>query len=292
MSGNLYFSDTTQHRVRRIDSTTGIINTIAGTGVAGYTGDNNSATVATLSSPTGVAVDSQGQVYIISGAAATGTVQLVRKLGPNGRLAFASQKTATASPAKPVTVANTGNATLTLTKAVITGANAADFTIDPNTTSCILTAGATLFAGQSCKVGIVFKPAAVGARAANLVFLDNTVTNSNTVQLSGTGSATLTKTALTSPKNPASVCTSLALSVAVTGTSGVKPTGTVRLKKGTSVLATTSLVNGTAKFSNLKLSVGVSVLAAKYEGDAANASSSSAPLQQTIVASGSCPAAN
>ncbi len=293
LAGNLYFSDTGQHRVRRIDAATGIISTVAGTGVAGYTGDGNSATVATLSSPTGVAVDSQGQVYIISGAATTGTVQLVRKLGPNGRLAFAAQKTATASAAKLVTVANTGNAALTMTKAVITGTNAGDFTVDPNTTSCILTAGATLNAGQSCKVGIVFKPAAVGARAANLVLLDNTVTNSNTVQLSGTGSATLTtKTALTSAKNPASVCTSLTFAVAVTGTGTVKPTGKVVLKEGTSVLAAANLTNGAAKFSNLKLNVGTNVLAARYQGDSANASSVSAPLQQKIVASGTCPAAN
>ncbi len=41
---------------------TGIITTIAGTGTAGYTGDNGVATSATLKYPTGVAIDSTGMV--------------------------------------------------------------------------------------------------------------------------------------------------------------------------------------------------------------------------------------
>jgi len=39
IAGDLYFSDTANQRVRRIDTVTGIINTIAGNGTAGYTGD-------------------------------------------------------------------------------------------------------------------------------------------------------------------------------------------------------------------------------------------------------------
>lgn len=129
-AGNLYFSDTANQRVRRIDYTTGIISTIAGTGAAGYTGDGGQATSAELSSPSGVTVDSQGQVYIISSAT---TGQVVRKVGPNGFLQFGTQTDATTSSAHVVTVANTGNSAMTLTKEVINGTNAGDFSIDPNT---------------------------------------------------------------------------------------------------------------------------------------------------------------
>ncbi|HEX4006476.1 MAG TPA: hypothetical protein VHX60_09895, partial [Acidobacteriaceae bacterium] len=128
VAGNMYFSDSANQRVRRIDYVTGTITTIAGNGTAGYTGDGNQATTAELSSPTGVAVDSQGQVYIISGAAATGTAQVVRKLGPNGFLAFGTQTQGVATAAHIVSVSNTGNSTMTLTKEVITGNNPADFT--------------------------------------------------------------------------------------------------------------------------------------------------------------------
>jgi len=60
--GNLYIADSLNHRVRKVSG--GIITTIAGTGVAGYTGDGAAATAADLNTPSGVAVDSAGNVYI------------------------------------------------------------------------------------------------------------------------------------------------------------------------------------------------------------------------------------
>lgn len=61
-SGNLYIADTDNQRIRMIAA--GTITTIAGTGEQSYTGDNAAATAATLDSPTGVAVDWRGNVYI------------------------------------------------------------------------------------------------------------------------------------------------------------------------------------------------------------------------------------
>jgi len=63
-SGNIYFSDSHNHRIREINATSGIITTIAGTGVAGFSGDGGAATSATLNLPLGVAVDTNGNVYI------------------------------------------------------------------------------------------------------------------------------------------------------------------------------------------------------------------------------------
>jgi len=62
-SGNLYISDTFNYRIRRIDASTGIIDTIAGTGVKGFSGDNGSARGAQITTPGGIAVDSAGRVY-------------------------------------------------------------------------------------------------------------------------------------------------------------------------------------------------------------------------------------
>ncbi|HEX9457741.1 MAG TPA: hypothetical protein VGA84_01275, partial [Thermoanaerobaculia bacterium] len=61
--GNLYFAETDANLVRRLN-VDGTILTLAGTGGAGYAGDGSLATRATLNSPTGVAVDSSGNVYI------------------------------------------------------------------------------------------------------------------------------------------------------------------------------------------------------------------------------------
>jgi len=62
--GNLYFSDTFNHRIRRVDVRTGVITTCAGSGEAGYSGDRGPAIRARLNEPYGIAVDSAANVYI------------------------------------------------------------------------------------------------------------------------------------------------------------------------------------------------------------------------------------
>lgn len=183
-AGNVYFTDSGNQRIRRIDAASGIINTIAGTGAAGYTGDGGPATSATLNSPTGIAIDSQGQVYFITWAT---TDQVLRKINTSGMLTFGSQVQATTSAAKVITMANTGNSPLLLSNYAVTGANPGDFSIASTGTTCSLASGATLTAGQTCKLYVLFKPAATGSRSASLVFYDNTVTSANTILLTGTG---------------------------------------------------------------------------------------------------------
>ena len=62
--GNLYIADFGNARVRRVDAGTGIITTVAGTGVAGYAGDGGAATSAALESPFAVALDALDNLYI------------------------------------------------------------------------------------------------------------------------------------------------------------------------------------------------------------------------------------
>ena len=78
-SGNLYIADTGNNRVREVVKSTGVINTIAGTGTASTTGDGGLATNATMNQPVAVAVDSAGNVYI---AERSGDV--IRQVGTNG----------------------------------------------------------------------------------------------------------------------------------------------------------------------------------------------------------------
>ncbi len=61
--GNFYIADVLDNRIRKVN-TTGIITTVAGNGMAGFSGDGGPATDAQLSSPTGVTVDSKGNLYI------------------------------------------------------------------------------------------------------------------------------------------------------------------------------------------------------------------------------------
>ncbi len=61
-SGKIYIADGVNWRIRQISG--GTINTIAGSGTAGYAGDGAAATKAELSDPTGIALDSSGNLYI------------------------------------------------------------------------------------------------------------------------------------------------------------------------------------------------------------------------------------
>ncbi len=61
--GNLYISDATSHRVRRVFAG-GFTQTFAGTGVADFTGDGGAATSAALNTPQGLTLDAAGNLYI------------------------------------------------------------------------------------------------------------------------------------------------------------------------------------------------------------------------------------
>ena len=61
--GNLYIADGANHRIRKVD-TNGVITTVAGTLTNGYSGDSGPATNARLYYPSGVAVDTNGNLYI------------------------------------------------------------------------------------------------------------------------------------------------------------------------------------------------------------------------------------
>jgi uncharacterized protein (TIGR03437 family) len=60
-SGDLYFADGGNNRIRRV--TNGVITTVAGNGTRGFSGDNGPATSAGLFDPSGLAVDSVGNLY-------------------------------------------------------------------------------------------------------------------------------------------------------------------------------------------------------------------------------------
>ena len=63
-AGNLYIADTNNHVVRELVNSTGASSIVAGTGIAGFGGDGAAATAAQLDTPTGIAVDAAGNIYI------------------------------------------------------------------------------------------------------------------------------------------------------------------------------------------------------------------------------------
>ena len=62
--GNLYVSNNGDSRVNKVDFSTGLVTTVAGTNETGYSGDGSAAKIAQLANPTGLALDSKGNLYI------------------------------------------------------------------------------------------------------------------------------------------------------------------------------------------------------------------------------------
>lgn len=73
--GNVYIADTFSGRIRRVDSATGLITTVAGNGVQGFGGDGGPAIAASLNVPGGVIADTAGSLLIVD----TGN-QRIRKI--------------------------------------------------------------------------------------------------------------------------------------------------------------------------------------------------------------------
>ncbi|HTB31110.1 MAG TPA: T9SS type A sorting domain-containing protein, partial [Bacteroidia bacterium] len=63
-AGNIFIADQNNSRIRKVDHSTGIITTVAGTGTAGYNSDGIAATAAKLYYPQSIAVDAAGNIFI------------------------------------------------------------------------------------------------------------------------------------------------------------------------------------------------------------------------------------
>jgi len=104
-AGNIYI--TYKNKVRKVDATTGLISTFAGTGVSGYTGDGSLAINAKLNAPSGLAGDSKGNIFI--GDVGNNVVReveattgIIYTVAGNGTLGYAGDGVlATAAPINP-----------------------------------------------------------------------------------------------------------------------------------------------------------------------------------------------
>ena len=94
-AGNIYIADFENNRIRKVTVSTGMISTVAGSGIAGYqngfSGDGGPATAATIYGPNAVAVDNAGNMYISDGnnqrirkVNAAGIITTIAGTGTNG----------------------------------------------------------------------------------------------------------------------------------------------------------------------------------------------------------------
>jgi len=275
VAGDLYFADAGNNVLRRVDAYNGLIRTVAGDFALGAndTGDGGPATIATLNSPIGVAVNSNGVIYTasyVSGApgpyvtkkgtkvetikpekcvsnCGASTAAVIRQIGPQGQQNFPTALVGGQSGSKTILLTNVGNDYLNVTNQYLAGADPGDFVANGFLTSCNWKN--TLPPGESCQLGYACAPKAAGLRTAQVILADNTATFQNVINLSCVGlAAPVTPTVVVNqPVNGAQYYNGSTVPVTVTvsntiGPIATPPTGTVTL---TLTNATTHAVVGT-----------------------------------------------
>ncbi|MBI4546028.1 MAG: hypothetical protein HY703_12580, partial [Gemmatimonadetes bacterium] len=125
--GLLYIVDSANQRVRAVELASGVIKSVAGTGIRGFAGDGGPATEALLQDPQGVAVSPDGRTLFIADAgnhrvrtvnlatgliatfAGTGDEAFTGDRGPAGETALSGPTSVAASPFSLLFIADTGH---------------------------------------------------------------------------------------------------------------------------------------------------------------------------------------
>jgi hypothetical protein len=193
-AGNLYVNDGPW--IRRVD-TSGIITTVAGNGMAGWSWNGTIATKGQLDEPRDLTFDSLGNLYVADSVTFVSKIDIADPLS----LSFPNTNVGSTSAAQDVTVENRGNATLTFSHTIPYG----DFTLAGHDTTCI-TGEQVLNVDATCVFGIQFAPQTGGPQSGSVVLTDDTLNAQpakQTIPTSGNGVAvttvpTVTTTAITS----------------------------------------------------------------------------------------------
>lgn len=194
-AGNLFIAETGDDRVRRVDAATQTITTVAGNGTGGFHGDGGPATSAGLY-VSGVAIDSASNLYIadyFNNRIRSVHLSPAAEVLPTS-LTFSAQLVGTTSPPQPITLTNTGLATLSITSITL-ASNSTGFA---ETNTC----GASLAPALTCNINVTFSPTWAGAFSGTITATYGAAGSPQTIFLTGTATGpaiTLSTLSLTFP---------------------------------------------------------------------------------------------
>jgi len=185
-SGNVYIASGNDNVVRRVDSVSGTIGTVAGflpKGIGGFGGDGGPATLAHLDNE-GLTVDAQSNLFIAD--AGNNRIRKVH-LTPAGTatpaaLNFSATPLHQSSPPQTVTLKSSGGVDLKLTGISFGGKNPTEFSETDNCVTLV-----NLGVDVTCTVTVTFTPLSYALRSATMTLNDNDFNGPETVALSGYG---------------------------------------------------------------------------------------------------------
>ncbi len=272
-SGNLYIADTGNARIRKLNSKSGMLETLAGSAMAGVQGDGGPADAAALTTPTGVAVDSRGQVWVADPG--NDTVRRISDSTPT--LSFGSEAVGGMTASQFVALSNIGNQSLTIDQ--YPGLpDPPDFVLGPDANAC---AAGSLASGDHCSVSFAFHPNLPGIVTEEAWVFDNSLAltgSGQTIAMTGNGIVNLprpTTTGVIVDPPEAVYGTPLNIVANVSDISGPVTTGTVFFAVNGSQVAIIPISrSGTAGLKLTTAATGVGVLTATYMAAGNEASSS------------------
>ena len=279
-AGDLYFADLLAQRVRRVDHKTGVIATVAGTGVQGFSGDGGAALAASLDSPSGLALDAAGNLFLSDGHnarvrrvdAVSGMITTVAGTGLAGYPGGAAASTTSLRLPRGLTVDAAGNLFL------VDAGNQRIRRVDATTGQITTIAGQGVegFSGDGgpAVLAALDMPGALALSPAGLP----TLTDSENMRVRQVDSAGIIHTivgigavfpsglVLSGPGT--TTYGSGAISASLAGALG---TGSIVFLDGTNILGTIGPFTGSATLSLAALPAGHHTLIATYTGDATHA---------------------
>ncbi|WP_160115108.1 Ig-like domain repeat protein [Bryocella elongata] len=270
-AGNIYIGDTANNRVREVISSTGIIQTLAGTGSEVYStaDEGQPANKVGLYGPYALYFDQAGNLFI-----ADMFHNRVREISANNtQLTYPDMKEGKISAPISVVIANDGNADLHPQASIFTQS-----ALDAGTTTCAT--GVALSSDSTCTLGVEFAPTVVASPDTGSLVLPSDAGNTPiTIKLTGNVlSVNPTTLALASSANPAAIGSAVSFTATISAPDAT--TGTVVFSDGATQLCSITLgTSGQATCTSSTLSLGAHTIKAVYSGDTNNASAQSSITQ-------------
>ena len=319
LAGNLYIAEALSARVRKVDVTTGLITTIAGTGTAGFNGDGIPANTAALNSPQSVVVDAVGNVYFSDTTngrvrkvdAITGLISTVAGGGGGGMADGVPATSVWLNGPRGLALSADGKLYISEHQAnrvrmvvLPTGvATSAALVVSPNPATPGQTVTFTTTVTPAAATGTVTL-SSPGSSFGSAPVVNGIASYSTTMQ---TGQFTINAQYSGGPGYQAATSAPVSLEVkhptTVTLVSSLNPaawlqpvtftatlgstylvTGTIQFFDGAISLGTVALSNRTAMLTNSSLAPGNHAITAVYSGDSTSLSSTSPVLTQSVNA--------